>query len=99
MPTDTKPATPTLDRMHADFPCDGKMVTHSTLIGSFLDWMSANGIHLAKYESVDAIYRDEQLVPITDGPNALLHEFFGVDARIEEAEKMSLLEWIRMAQP
>lgn len=44
-----KPSTPVLDALHAESPCDGKVVTHSQLIGQFLDWLNEEGIHLAKW--------------------------------------------------
>lgn len=107
-----KPATPVLDRRDAPSECDGRLVTHSNQIGQFLDWLSDQGIVLAKRGATldlpkfatpfsdeivgwDTVEDEDVLVPISEGPSALLHRYFDIDPDEEEAELRALLGWIR----
>lgn len=50
--------TPVLDKVHAPAECDGKIVTHSQMIGQFLDWLrDSKHIHLA-------VWLDTKEVPV-----------------------------------
>ena len=93
-------ATPTLDRMLEPHRLrgDGKACTvadHSQLIGDFLDWLSEQGIHLAKWEEVDGLRRDQRLFAVGAPFESLLADYFGVDLKAMEAERRALLDAIR----
>jgi hypothetical protein len=83
-------------------PC--RLVDHSNLIGSFLDWLSANGVRLAKYapDPVEMFDEDDDIVMIKDALvpdgrsfNRILHDYFDMDENAEEAERMALLAYVR----
>lgn len=102
-PAYVAPPTPVLDAMHVEHPCDGKMVTHSNLIGAFLDWLSEQGIQLAKWESVPhesafgREYQTDELLSIHEGPSKLLHRYFEVDDAAEERERRAILAALQVA--
>src|SRR5438105_14870531 len=87
------PPTPTLDRRSASHECDGSITRHSALIGDFLDWLSYQRIRLASYQKVEG-YHDEMFLPISEGPNSLLHRYFEIDPDAEEAERRVILAWL-----
>lgn len=78
------PPTPTLDKRSA-------VIEKSHAIGEFLDWLSEQGIHFARWEKVEG-YRDERLFTIHEGPSQLLHRYFEIDPKAEEEELRALLE-------
>jgi len=86
-----KPETPTLDRRSG-------VIEESNSIGRFLDWLSGQGIRLARYEKVEGL-RDEWLMPIYEGPSALLHRYFDIDPNAEETELRALLDYQRSLNP
>lgn len=81
------PATPVLDKRNA-------VLAESNRIGQFLDWLSAQGIHLAQWRRIEG-YRDEQLWETTESFDSLLHRYFEIDPVAEENEKLAILEHIR----
>lgn len=103
-----QPETPTLDRMQApdprhvgsDGPC--RLIDHSNLVGSFIDWLHANGVVLAKRVDRAEVETDDGfeeaidvLVPDGRTPFTLLHEYYGIDPEAEENERRALLEYVR----
>lgn len=80
-----QPPTPVLDAML-------KVAPDSQKIGDFLDWLSEQGIQLAKWGKDE--YDEDVLIPIHEGPSALLHRYFNIDAKEEERERRRLLAWV-----
>jgi hypothetical protein len=82
-------------------PC--RLVDHSNLIGSFLDWLDTQGIRLARYMSpveVELVVGgfDEAidiLVPEERSKQRLLADFFEIDENEAERERRAILEWLR----
>ena len=90
LPSMEKPATPTLDRRSERHVCDGSILTHSQIVGEFLDWLTdERHVVLAEWGNPSTLY------PAHAGPSNLLHEFFGIDEKAEEAERRALLNWVR----
>ena len=75
--------------MSGTYPEHDRMLAvkaRSPPIGEFLDWLSAQGIRLAKFEEAEC-WRDEQLVQIGTPFETLLARYFEVDLRAVEAER------------
>jgi hypothetical protein len=75
------PPTPELDRQSQAIE-DGRRLVE------FLDWLSEQGYHLAKYH-------DGQPYDANPGPQKLIAGFYGIDLDKIEAERRALLEHVR----
>lgn len=85
------PKTPELDKMSA--------VKHdSQIIGAFLDHISHQGIHLAKYQEGETKYDDEQLMPITQSIEQVLADYFDIDLNKVEKERRAILDHLQSAK-
>jgi len=72
-----------------------KIKDFSQKCGEFLDWLQhEKGLFLATYsgEEGDELYRADETI------NQLLVEFFGIDLKKLEAEKLKMLDEIRQLQ-
>jgi hypothetical protein len=78
-----RPKTPTLDKR-------APILELSNAIGEFLDWLPSQGIHLAVYGTPPY---DRMLFPTAPHPSELLHRYFEIDPKAEEAERRALLAW------
>jgi hypothetical protein len=66
----------------------------SHVISGFLDWLSAEGIVLGRWQKL-RVWGEDRLIPVHDGPSALLHRYFEIDPVAEENELQAVLEYAR----
>lgn len=89
------PPTPTLDKI-------AKVRQESQAIGEFLEWLNEQGIVLCHWQEWCEGEHDEfpmkGYVTIPKSRDALLHEFFEIDADAEERERRALLDYAREHQ-
>jgi len=90
-----QPACPECEKLSA-------VAEKSNIIGEFLDYFLPNkGVVLAKWVDNENEYgENEVLVPAYEyrnetGINNLLAEYFEIDMKKVEEERMALLEWLR----
>jgi hypothetical protein len=86
---ETPTPTPTLDKM-----LDVK--DRSQAIGEFLEWLEdEKGVELVTTELHHGGSRALEYVPLRQGTESLLAEFFGIDLDAAEREKRALLDELR----
>jgi hypothetical protein len=80
--------TPELDKIR-------KIREKSQAIGEFLDWLlGEKGYHIAEYKKFDE-FDEEQLVTIYLDREKILGEYFGIDLKKAEEERVKILNSIR----
>ena len=93
----SQPECPECEKLLAISPDSNK-------IGDFLDWLDSNDITLCKYHSQVKTWNDEHTdyyidpagyYPVRANFEKLLAEYFKIDLDKVEAERKSLLDWIR----
>jgi len=62
----------------------------SQVIGEFLDWLSENGMLVGKH-IVPEGWTTEAFLPISEGTEALLARYFGIDLNAVERERRQVL--------
>lgn len=82
--------TPECDKMLA-------VKLESQAIGSFLDWLSEQGMFISEYTKVEG-YRDEQPWPVSKSIEQWLADYFEIDLAKVEKERRAILEDFRKAQ-
>jgi hypothetical protein len=80
-----KPATPELDKRSEVIDAGTNLV-----LANFLDWLTAQGIELCKFSEEEEIW-----YPQGRSNEELLAAHFGLDLSKIEAERMSLLNYLR----
>ena len=64
----------------------------SQVIHDFLEWVSdTKGFSLGEWQNVEG-YRDEQFWPVLGNDRDLLAEFFDIDLKVLDDEKIAMLE-------
>lgn len=86
------PKTPELDKMKA-------VQEKSQVIGAFLDQLSSEGIHLARYEEAERRGDDEVLLPLSQSIETTLANYFDIDLNRVEKERRVILVYIRGNKP
>lgn len=67
----------------------------SQLIGEFLEWLSENGMLVGQHVVPEG-RTTEVVVPISEGSDALLARYFGIDLNgVERERKQILEEWTK----
>jgi hypothetical protein len=69
----------------------------SQICGEFLEWL-LNKYCLAKWTKTDNSFNPEELVPVNDSIENILADFFEIDLKLVEKEKIQVLEEIRKVQ-
>ncbi len=82
------PPHPAIDKL-------AKVSDTSQAIGGFLEWLAeGKGIVLCTLHVHGGLIR-ESYYPINRSIEDLLAEFYGIDLRAVDAEKVAILEWVR----
>ena len=76
--------TPELDKMLV-------VKDKSLILSGFLDWLQEQHYVLAQYDG-------DELIPVFKDPEHLLADFFGIDLKKAEKERVALLESLRTDQ-
>jgi len=80
--------TPELDKMLA-------VKDKSLILSGFIDWLHEQQYVLAQYEGG---FNGDELIPVFKDPEHLLADFFGIDLKKAEKERVALLESLRTDQ-
>jgi hypothetical protein len=82
--------TPECDKMLAVRP-------QSETLSSFVDWLEANGYAICTLEKTGG-YPKEQWVPHRESYEEIFGNYFGIDIKVMEREKLAILNEFREAQ-
>lgn len=82
------PKTPVLDSMIA-------VKEQSALLGEFVDYLSENGMAICDQTDGEPIYGQQGYLPIRKSFEQLFADFFDIDLKAAEAERVAILDHIR----
>jgi hypothetical protein len=83
----------------SEYPAHDKLKAHKAeadTCGRFYDFLRDEGILLARWTKIDG-FRDKQLWPIIEPPDALIGAFLDISPEDLEREKRAMLEKLRAA--
>lgn len=90
--TTTKPETPELDKQSQIIDSGDTAV-----VQDFLDWLTSRGYVIAEWAETHQTLTEpvETLQPLYSGPEQLMADYFEIDLDKIDAERRSLLDYLR----